>query len=229
MKKILLLMLSLTAIATADDWTKAAAFHWPEQSCPVVLRNYSVRVGWVDGHPRGNRHDCGPLLGLGENGDDLDLEEVLADKGYLVRLHDGTIEARPASSAVALRQSNSALVRYNQGAAARFTHQQAIEARAEALRPRLVASGERYTADTGYVRAKMTITNRGGSASATCTAVGEFVDWYGHPFAQDTSLVPSLEPGESYQLTFFSMIKEDEQIPNGVIKGDKYTCRVSYR
>ena len=55
------------------------------------------------------------------------------------------------------------------------------------------------------------------------------MDWYGKGFAQDKVSIGSLEPSESVSVTFFSMVNNDEQIVNGVIKADKFTCRVDFR
>ena len=58
--------------------------------------------------------------------------------------------------------------------------------------------------------------------------MGEFVDWYGHPFARDQRSLPPLNPGESVDMTFFSMVHKDESHPNGVNKADRYTCQVRF-
>lgn len=90
-----------------------------------------------------------------------------------------------------------------------------------------MASGCRYVAETEFIRAYCMVQNcEGDSArlapsstvfvSTEITAIGEFTtDWYGHRFAQDWCPLPPLNPGESAEMTFFSLVHKDETQPNG--------------
>ena len=94
--RCLAFLLALTLPAFAQDWVPAAQFVWPTHHYNVILKNYPVKVGWIDGRPWGNRQDCAPLLNLPTIGDSqIDLERVLAEKGYVIRVIDDTIEAKP--------------------------------------------------------------------------------------------------------------------------------------
>jgi hypothetical protein len=127
--------------------------------------------------------------------------------------------------------------------AEQYTMQQELARRADAAKPHLVGVGFRpdgnpegdwvrptYIADTGYIRADINIKNEGGSESESGQlAVCSFVDWYGRPFAQDTRRLPSLKPGESCKVSFFSLVEQSDQNPNGVIKADKYSVKLTFK
>lgn len=231
----------------ALKWVPAAEFSWPSTKVTVIVKGRDSLATWVDGRPMAARSVVGPMLNLApSDAPTVDLSQTLAEAGYVVaRKPDGSIEAKASAPSVATggapnpgwAGSASLTSQDTSGSgsasgmtpAEEFAAQKEADARAAAAKPRLVASGYRYVADTGYIRAAVRITNQGGSTSRACVAVGTFVDWFGKAFAKHELPIPELEPGEAVDVTFFSLVDNAEQMPNGVIKADKYTCRVTFR
>ena len=238
MSKTFLRLVAATILSTTVCW---ADFEWPSGQVLVRIDGKLVRAYWKDGKPFVEREAVLPLLHIRTGPDELDLAETLSSKGYtMVTQPDGSIDCNLAASATGSLPASGPLVvrpatqspkgltlskRPSKGPTARqhqqeWRNQQSQDSKA----PRLVASGYRYVADTEFIRAYCLIQNQGGGPSPGCTAVGEFVDWFGEPFARDSRSIPRLGPGESVELTFFSLVQKDEA-PR---KADKYTCRVKF-
>lgn len=235
--KRLICALLLSSFAFAEP------FQWPPEQVPVRVDGQLIPTVWKDGRPQVDREATLYVLHVRTGPVTLDLGEVLEEKGYTFTVQeDGSVDARRpvtagAAAPMKLQGGGAGAVRPARRStgrrrvtpqAARFKAELDQQRRRDATAPVLVASGYRYVADTTYIRAYVIVENQGASPSPACKAVGDFVDWYGHPFAQDVHMVPPLQPGESVEMTFFSMIREDETQPNGVIKADKYTCRVTF-
>lgn len=215
MNKLLLLFFAATAVAWAD-------FEWPTQQMPVRIDGQLVHTVWRDGRPFVDREEVLPVLHIRSGPDQLDLAEALAARGYTIQLlRDTCIDCRkPVTAGGPSRGPAPSAAQHRR----EWQNQQRLQARA----PRLVASGYRYVAETDFIRAYCVVQNCGGGPSPACSAIGEFTDWYGRPFAQDSRPLPPLNPGESVEMTFFSLVHKDETQPNGVIKADKYTCQVRF-
>jgi hypothetical protein len=216
------LMLAATLQAGAQDkLVPASQFAWPTSYTILKINGVDIPVQWEDGRPKAQHEVLEKLMHVRlEGGATLDCIDAFVLQGYQVRRgHNGEIDARNTNSAANnVVQSHGFATNAGYGQTSYQTR----------TIPELQSFVEKYTADTGYVRALITIKNTGGSPTPTCMAVGDFVDWYGHKFSGDVMPLKSLQPGESTQLTFFSMVEGSEQQPNGVIKGDKYTCKVRY-
>ena len=233
--KTLIATTALTALLSATGW---AEFAWPTELVPVKLNNRCIQVSWRDGRPFAQRSDVFMLLHIPREGDPgVDLAaELEARNAKIVQKADGSIEASVSyvsAAAATFNQEGSAGLTGRANPTGNTQMQQyqtelARDQRLAANQPLLRAEGFRYVADTEYIRAYVKVTNIGMRMSQPCMAQGDFVDWYGHDFASHSLPVPALSPGESTEMTFFSMIQKDEAHPNGVTKGDKYTCRVSF-
>ena len=225
--------LLLARAALAADWMKAADFTWPTHSCPVVLCKYGeqlylqgerlIHVGWVDGHPMADRHDCATLLGLPPEGQDIDLQKVLIEKDYLLRLEgetiyakptpDNTVVPRPSTQAWALsieaKKENESVedrlrLQNYLSPAEQYQADKAARERAEALKPRVVVKKTSYSIDQSFCYAQVEMVNVGGSRSLAGEARADFHDVFGHTFAHGAKLVPSLGPGSSTEITFMA-------------------------
>ncbi len=113
----------------------------------------------------------------------------------------------------------------NRNASSNLQQYQRQRAMNEAMAPKLTVSSTKYVAETGFVRAFVVIRNDGGGPSQPCSAVGQFIDWFGTPYAEDIKPLGSLAPGESVETTFFSMLTDKEASQ----KSDKITCRVTFK
>lgn len=232
MKKALIAALLLTSMAFADTAVSPKDFNWPTSTTPFKLVSVNIDCQWVEGRPRALRTDVAKILRLPDEGSNtVDIIEVLTEKGWLVRLdHDGQIQAtNPNAAAKAAGPVNANVRAQNAQANANYEIQKAGDEKAAAMAPKLKWVLKRvYIADTEYIRADVVVKNVGGSANEACTAVGDFVDWYEHPFAQHKLPLGPLQPGQSQEFTFFSLIHKDDQNPNLVIKADKYTLKVRF-
>lgn len=196
-----------------------AEFAWPSEMVPVRVNNRAISVTWKDGRPFAPRSEVYGFLRLPREGDpSVDLVEELAKhKTKIVQKNDGTIDV------TVVKEITGGQVDPEQ--AAKFKAEYEDGEKAKRMAPRLMASGTRFVAETGYIRAYVTITNAGGSASEACTATCEFIDWYGHPFAKQNKAIPAMDPGQSDVYEFFSMVERNSSDSN---QSDKYTCRVKF-
>lgn len=197
-----------------------ADFEWPSEAVTVRIENQVAPVVWRDGRPFAERSKVAAWLRIPKEGEFwVDLTAVCQEKkARVAQKEDGSIDVivPTAASTSESRSPSSGVVSTQPPSKANYRY------------PILEASGYRYVADTQYIRAFCVIQNVGTLTSPACSARGEFVDWYGKAFAQDSREIPSLSPGERVEVEFFSMVREDEMTPGGVIKADKYTCRVSF-
>lgn len=213
MKKLLLLAFILTA-------AYAEPFEWPTEMAPVRLNNKAISVSWKDGKPFAQRSEVFMFLGLPREGDpDVELAPLLAElKANITTKPDGTIDVIvPKTVTGTKRVSNQA---------ARFKRELEMDRRAKAMAPKLVVvSSQCFTADTEHIRANVVVGNSGGSPTEACTAYGTFTDWFGKSWAKPCAMpVPILQPGETVELTFFSLVHKNDEAQ----KADKYQCKVTF-
>lgn len=214
MKRALLILLTSQAL-----W---ADFEWPAEQVPVRIDGQLVQAVWRDGRAFVEREQVLSVLHIRTGPDQLDLADTLKERGYTVQLRpDGSLDCRKPASPGSLARGLAPSAEQHRR---EWRNQQVRQARA----CRLVARGYRYVAETEFIRAYCVVENLGGGPSPACTAIGDFTDWYGHPFASDSHPLPPLQPGQSVEMTFFSLVHKDESQPNGVIKADKYTCQVRF-
>ena len=208
--------LLLTLVLAAAAW---AEFSWPTELVPVKINNRQIAVSWKDGRPFAQRVEVYGFLKLPREGDpSVDLiEELAKHKTKITQKADGSIDV------IVVKEITGGQV--DPAQAAKFKAEYEDQKRAKEMEPRLVASGARFVAESGFIRAKVTITNTGGSGSESCLATCEFIDWYGHPFAKDVQKVGPLEPGEGEEHVFFSVVERNSSDAN---QSDKYTCRVKF-
>lgn len=221
MKKKFLLGLFLIALCTT-----AYAFEWPQEAAEIVLNHQRLSVRWREGRPIARRDEVFNVLRLSREGDaDIDLISALEKvKASIRQRADGVIDITVIKEVTA-SGPGVGVSRAEGSQAARFRAEFEAQQEAQRLAPRLVARGFRYVADTEFIRALVVVRNEGYTASKPTMAKGEFIDWFGHPFATHTLAVPALDPGESTEMTFFSMVHKDEANEK---KGDKYTLRVTF-
>ena len=173
---------------------------------------------WRDGRPIAERDEVFNFLKIPREGEaDVDLiGELEKLKTRIVQKADGTIDVTVVKEVIG--GSEPMAPTRDSSQARRFKAEFQAQEQAKKMAPRLVAGGYRYVADTEYTRAFVVVTNQGLTASRGTSARGEFIDWFGKPFAVHTLPVPPLEPGESQEMTFFSMVRKDEANE----KADKY-------
>jgi hypothetical protein len=200
------------------------AFEWPADAPQVNLNNRRISVSWRDGRPIAQRDEVFNFLKIPREGEpDVDLiGELEKLKTKIMQKADGTIDVTVIREVVGGAEPIAPTRGSSQ--ARRFKAEFQAQEQAKKMAPRLVAGGYRYVADTEYIRAFVVVTNQGQTASRGTSARGEFIDWFGKPFAVHTLPVPPLEPGESQEMTFFSMVRKDEANE----KADKYTLRVTF-
>jgi hypothetical protein len=188
----------------------------PSKACKT--EGCSTLGSWRDGRPIAERDEVFNFLKIPREGEpDVDLiGELEKLKTKIVQKADGTIDSTVIREVIGGAEPIAPTRGSSQ--ARRFKAEFQAQEQAKKMAPRLVAGGYRYVADTEYIRAFVVVTNQGLTASRGTSARGEFIDWFGKPFAVHTLPVPPLEPGESQEMTFFSMVRKDEANE----KADKY-------
>jgi len=175
----------------------------------VWVKGRLVQHSWRDGRICVDTNILEPLLGIGSEFRQMDLLETLEQKGgYIWTITDGKFEAKRDRSLYA-NFDPAQLGARNQRSAA-TTDALLQKNQAEKMQPYLVYHVERFTAETGYVRAYITIGNEGGSASAASTAICQFQDGFGKTYAEHSATVPALQPGALYQIEAFSMVEVED-------------------
>ncbi|MBI3926139.1 MAG: hypothetical protein HY319_11405 [Armatimonadetes bacterium] len=227
---------ALTALSTVLLLSAAAAeeFAWPKEPVTVYIRGKAVQCVWREGVPWARCAEAGQYFGVSaDQGGHFNLAEAVAQKpGCKVKTQpDGSLDVFIASIATQSTGTGG----YDQDARQRnaaqneaYKQQKAQQAYAEAMAPRLVSTVRRYVTESDYIRAYAVIRNAGGSANESCTAVCEFQDWHGKVFATDQCVVPPLQPGQSWEREFYSMIDADQMAARGVIIGDKFQAVIRF-
>jgi len=210
----------LTGLMAVSAW----AFEWPSDAPLVRLNNRNIAVSWRNGKPMAQRSEVFQVLRIAREGDpDVDLiEELAKHKTKIEQRPDGTIDISVIKELASLPNSSG-------GQAAQFRAEFEAQQHAKKMAPKLVVIATRtfIDPDTDYIHAVGTIQNQGGSASSPCWAMGNFVDWYGHPFAKpDPWPLRSLAPGQSHTFEFFSMVQKDDKNHE---KGSKYRCDITFQ
>ena len=73
-----------------------------------------------------------------------------------------------------------------------------------------------FVAETGFVRAHITVTNNGKNPSDPSRMYVEFTDGFDKPFASTEATIGSLNPGQSKTIEAFSLIRDSQKNVNGV-------------
>lgn len=66
---------------------------------------------------------------------------------------------------------------------------------------------QKFTADTGYIRAWVLVVNSGPGPSDRSEMVVQFQDGFGKTYATERYPLPSMQPGEQKQIEAFSMVE----------------------
>lgn len=234
LKKLLMSLAATTALVGPalgqEQLVSVKEFKWPKTTCRIKVNGLELTCQWQDGRPVAVHEDLVRILRRrvdGKDGSNIDCIDAFDAAGMKVRLgHDGTIDVRNVDSAAASVITPSLAQPASTQGGARSSR--GYGGTLQMGQAKLQSTASNYTAETGYVRATLTITNVGSAPSPACVAVGEFVDWHEKKFAENAMPLKSLAPGESTQVTFFSMVEATDHNPNGVLKGDKFTCKVRY-
>lgn len=205
MKKHLIALLLLLACA-AFAQNEAPA----ENPQEVWVKGRRIPHGWRDGRITVNTHDLKPLLGMDSDLPWMDLLKALEEKGGYVWAVDknGRFEAKRDRSKYAVADSTAARVQNSR--AARRRRSDAAGDEGQELPGYLVYKVERFTADTGYVRAYITVKNEGKGQSEPSEAICQFQDGFGKTYAEHKVVVPALAPGQKYKLEAFSMTEVED-------------------
>lgn len=166
----------------------------------VLVKGRKVSHSWRQGRIFVPTSELSPLLNIPSDSRDADLIETLEAKGgYIWTIVDGRFEARldPA--------------RYSASPVTTRTPTQHVSG--GVTRKSSPSSGtlgyevQRFTADTGYVRAHILVTNKGPGISDPSQMFCQFQDGFGQTFATDKRTVSALQPGESQLFEIFSLVE----------------------
>lgn len=176
----------------------------------VWVKGRQVRHSWKDGRIFIDTLDAQTLLQIESDYRQVDLIKALEERGdYVWVVTDGKFKATRDSSKYSVNANPAQASRSNAQSAA-TANARLQQKQAEKMEPQLVYHVQRFTADTGYVRAYITIGNVGGSSSDPSTVPCQFQDGFGKTYAEHKSVIPSLQPGERYQIEAFSMVEVED-------------------
>lgn len=176
----------------------------------VWVKGRQVRHSWKAGRIFIDTLDAQTLLQVNSEYRQVDLIKALEERGdYVWTVTDDKFEATRDSSKYSVNTNPTQASRSNAQSAA-TANARLQQKQTEEMEPYLVYHVQRFTADTGYVRAYITIGNEGGSPSDPSTVLCQFQDGFGKTYAEHKSVVPSLQPGERYQIEAFSMVEVEE-------------------
>lgn len=211
-------------VATVLASVAAGEFEWPREGT-VKLNNRIIAVSWRDGRPIAQRREVFRDLRLPREGDeDIDLVAELAKHKTKISQKGEVIDVLVVQELAGVSNTPAA-----GSQAAQFKAEFEKQQYDKKMAPKLVvvSSNVFIDTDTDYIHGKGTIQNQGGSPSDWCWAMGNFVDWYGHPFAKpDPWPLRSLAPGESKTFEFWSHVQKDEK---KLEKGSKYRCDITFQ
>ena len=173
----------------------------------VWVKGRKVDHSWRDGKIWVPASQLQPLLNLSNPAPAVDLLEALNLKGgYVWSIGNGKFEARldpnrfsqsspgaPSTSAPRVRGSSS--TKTSPGMA-----QPGASGNLEYV-------VQDFTADTGFVRSYIMVTNTGSGRSDPSEMVCQFKDGLGQTYASTKTTLPSLKPGESHLAEAFSMVE----------------------
>jgi hypothetical protein len=175
----------------------------------VWVKGRQVQHSWRDGRIYVDTLVLEPLLGIGSEFRQMDLLETLEKKGgYIWTITDGKFEAKRDRSLYA--EFDPAQIGASNQRSAATANASLQKKQAEKMEPYLVYHVKRFTADTGYVRAYITIGNEGGSPSASSKVICQFQDGFGKTYAEYETVVPPLQPGALHQIEAFSMVEVED-------------------
>ena len=222
--KYLITLILLCTVALAQDL--------PSQNPNEVwVKGRLVPHSWRDGRIFVSTSLIGPLLNVESESRSIDLIRALEEKGgYQYKVVDGRFEAVRDRTRYSQQQVNPNARAQNRRYAKAYEQHTQRQRAEQASQPQLTHKVPRFVAETGFVRAYIRVFNKGGGPSDPVTLVADFTDGYGKPFAQDTTVIPSLQPGEQIDVELFSMIRDEETIANGVIRTvNNEKVKVSFR
>lgn len=167
----------------------------------VFVKGRKVSHSWRNGRIWVPTSELQPLLNLESPGREVDLLDALQQKGgYLWQVVDGRFEARLDPS------------KFSTGRPAARAHQPTTATRQAngEQTGKLFYSVREFTADTGFVRAYIAVTNDGPNDSDPTRMVCQFTDGFGKPYAEDEVVLPAMAPGASEVYEIFSMVLEQD-------------------
>ena len=244
-KVIIAVILAATLQAGAQEaLVPAKDFDWPTSFTAVHVNGIDIPVQWQDGRPKAQKGVLERLMHVHlEGGETQDCIDAFSAHGYRVRHgHIGELDVRNPDSAaasvigphasrstapVSSPHTTYSAQRPTRGKTGRVTTPAASVTTANRGRPMsekeasLKSEAIRVTSENGYMRSVTRITNIGERPSSSCIAVGIFKDYFGHTFGVSRMPLKTLGPGESTELTFFSLVEAGTQ-------SDKWECKVNY-
>ncbi len=207
MKWWLTLFFILMGLVCAEVQPEFPELDLPERYAVILKGRPVSKLFWRGGRPFGTLEELGPRLNLpSDSSVEVDILAIVAEKGYTAELADGILtlaEGRPEYVPPPAWAANEPVRRPKPS--------QPTGSGSKRAGPDLTYYVKSYTADTGYVRAKVLVVNEGDGPSQPTRARAYFTDWFGKAFASDWRPIPALEPGESTSvMEFFSMVTEQE-------------------
>ncbi len=204
-------VLSMMGLLWLTPSLSAETEHPKSNPKEVIVKGRKVSHFWKNGRIYVPASELRPLLNLGPEVHDYDLIKALEDKGgYLWTYAHGVFEAR---------QDPSRFTQAAQPDAWAHNRQQVVnayQAQKDAYQEKLKGGGElhyqvrKFTADTGYVRAFVRVTNHGPGPSDPTEMVCYFQDGFGKSYARDTRTLASMAAGESQDFEIFSVVREKD-------------------
>lgn len=167
----------------------------------VYVKGRKVSHSWRDGRIWVPTSELQPLLNLASQEREVDLLEALEAKGgYLWQVVEGRFEARLDPS------------KFSTGRPAARPYQPPVASGASATAEagKLYYSVREFTAETGFVRAYIAVTNAGPNDSDPSRMVCEFTDGFGKPYAEDEVVLPAMAPGASEVYEIFSLVRAED-------------------
>ena len=166
----------------------------------VIVKGRKVSHSWRQGRIVVPTSELSSLLNIPSDSRDTDLLQALETKGgYTWTTVNGRFEARldPTRYSVAPAPSSRAQSRVQAGRSQAEPHSAG----------QLGYEVKRFTADTGYVRAFILVTNNGPGVSDPSQMICQFQDGFGQTYAVDKRPVAAMEAGESQTFEIFSMVE----------------------
>jgi hypothetical protein len=187
--------------------TLASAQELPTKNpSEVYVKGRKVSHSWRGGRIWVPTSDLQPLLNISSELPSMDLLKALEEKGgYIWSVSGARFDAKPDPSLYSTTTRTNSPSRVNGS--------QGYGDTAGAGQDRAVISGKlsygvkSFTADTGYVRAFVTVTNEGPGVSDPSEMLCQFQDGFGRIYSADRQAVPPLDSGESREYECFSMVE----------------------
>jgi hypothetical protein len=194
------LILALAALATMASGQEVPSANPAE----VWVKGRKMDHSWRDGRIWVPTGQLQPLLNLSSDMPSVDLLKSLEAKGgYTWAINAGKFEAKPDPSLYSVGGGTAGAARPSAG------YSQVTPARS-AESGRLTYRVQEFTADTGFVRAYVAVTNEGPGRSDPSEMVTQFQDGFGRTYATDRDIIGELEPGETQVFECFSMVRAED-------------------